>query len=64
MSTNPPMPFSNDLIPITFSNDVIQKAEHIFHIIVKSAKLVCDKSAVVVKFHIKYSIDRYRITVT
>lgn len=34
---------------------MIQKAEHIFHIIVKSAKFVCDKSAVVVKFHIKYS---------
>jgi hypothetical protein len=33
---------------------VIQKAEHIFHIIVKSAKFVCDKSAVVVKFRIKY----------
>lgn len=40
----------------SFRHDVIQKAEHIFHTIVESAKLVRDKSAVVVKFSITYSL--------
>jgi len=33
-----------------------EKAEHIFHTIVESGKLVRDKSAVVVKFSITYSL--------
>lgn len=39
----------------TYSRDVNSKVEHIFHIVVKSAKLLCDKSVVAVKFNIIYS---------